>query len=325
MQDIIESYIEVITDQIINNVDDDIDIETQIDDLLFDFVKSGDVEKLLKQDFDLKSYNKIKKTQILKIDNFTLCKNKRCFSYTTGTSVAIIKNRKDKNKRIIKILAEKHLLKDCVGQKIKTLETISPLPNINKERGILYVCGASDCGKTTYSLKYIKNFLDIYKDHDFIVFTQSDDFESYEKFGIKPKVIQIDDSLVENPINIMELKNSIVLFDDVDAIDGKKVRKAIFNLIYKIMKIGRKAKISIIVTYHMVTGGNETRYIIFESQYITLFLEGGSHNQFKNLFKYYLGIDVKKLEDFKKLESRWVTIHKNYPRFMISENEAQII
>ena len=43
--------------------------------------------------------------------------------------------------------------------------------------------------------------------------------------SVKPLRIQLDESLIEDPIDIKEFADSVVLFDDIDVIPDKKSGK----------------------------------------------------------------------------------------------------
>ena len=67
---------------------------------------------------------------------------------------------------------------------------------------------------------------------------------------IKPKRFKIDDSSVSNPLDIEDLKDSLVIMDDIDVINPKKVKDAVFHILNEILQIGRHFNITCIVTNH---------------------------------------------------------------------------
>ena len=48
---------------------------------------------------------------------------------------------------------------------------------------------------------------------------------------IKRKRFRIDESLVTNPLDIEDLKDSLVIMDDIDVINQKKVKDAAFHIL----------------------------------------------------------------------------------------------
>ena len=51
--------------------------------------------------------------------------------------------------------------------------------------------------------------------------------------SINPKRIELDDSLISDPIKAEDLKDSAVIFDDIDVLNNKKIREEVYCLLYK--------------------------------------------------------------------------------------------
>ena len=257
-----------------------------------------------------------------------ICNDKICLTLNGGERIACIKNN---NNDLIGLYTKKksqkhkksHKKSEC-KKHINLSCDVFQLPRLNK-REIIFIAGPSECGKTTYCIEYIKKFQKMVKHNKIILFTQTDDVELYKKNNIKYKIFDI--SLFENMKNIhfVDFKNCLLIFDDVDAITNKKMRSNIHNFIEKICKNGRKLNIYIIFTLHQLTDYKNTRYYLFEANKIILFLDSGSENQFKNLFKQYLGLDDSILQKLKNLDSHWVCINKKYPKYCIYENGVMLL
>ena len=54
---------------------------------------------------------------------------------------------------------------------------------------------------------------------------------------IKPKRIRLDSSLYENPIDIEEVADSVIIFDDIDVIPDKKFRDEVCKILNKVLEI----------------------------------------------------------------------------------------
>lgn len=209
---------------------------------------------------------------------------------------------------------------------VKTYESSNiffPTPNTMIGRQIAFVCAPSQAGKTTFVNHFAKMFQYIYpKLKKIKVFSekQNDDLEE-----LGSERVPLDESIVENPINPLSLENTLLIFDDVDGIYDRKVRNEVFKLIDRILKLGGGKKCHIIVTYHMLTNHSETRYLLFESNYIVVFPNTGTVNQFRNLFQNYLGIDADQTKKIMCTNSRWVLIHKNHPKYIVYESGCSIL
>ena len=59
--------------------------------------------------------------------------------------------------------------------------------------------------------------------------------------------------------------------DDIDVINPKKVKDAVFQILNEILQIGRHVNITCIVTNHLPTAFQRTRVILNESDIIVYF------------------------------------------------------
>ena len=185
------------------------------------------------------------------------------------------------------------------------------------ERSVCYIAGPSGSGKTTYALQLIKNYLKIFPNKDFFLFSRTNYKNDTAYSGMKVLQIPIDDNLLKTPINIEnELsRGSILLFDDCNTIQNDKLKKNVDKLMCDIMEVGRKLDITIIITNHLILPNEKQmgRTIMNETQYLTIFPKSGGNYQINYVLKTYFGFSKSQIKKIFSLESRWVTISKKYP------------
>ena len=99
------------------------------------------------------------------------------------------------------------------------------------------------------------------------------------------------------------------------------LKEALYGLLNQILEVGRHTKTSCIITNHLPTNGKETRRMLNECHSITYFPSSGSKRQLNNLLEGYIGMDTKDIKKAKKLNSRWITVFKNYPQFIMGEKK----
>ena len=201
-----------------------------------------------------------------------------------------------------------------------------PLPNnvLTEEGERVYIAAPSGAGKTTYARNYIKEFKRMFpKIKDLIVFSRSTEDKALD--DLKPMRIKLDEDLVNNPIEIESLSNSIVLFDDVDTIQNKKVKDAVISLRDDINQCGRKYNIYCISTAHQLTNYKSSRELLNESNSVTFFPRSGSAYGIKYFLKNYCGLGKNEIEKIMSLPSRWITIVKRYPNYVLYENGAYLL
>jgi hypothetical protein len=194
------------------------------------------------------------------------------------------------------------------------------VPNPDTEREILYITGASGSGKSTYTANYIKNYKKMFPKNPIYCFSALKDDESLDV--VKPRRIEIDDSLFTDPIPIDQLQGSCCIFDDIDVISNKKQRDAVYNLLNQTLEVGRHHKITVIITNHLATSGKDTRRVLNECMSVTYFPFSGSNVGTKRLLEDYLGLDKKTIKMIKDKKSRWATIYKNYPQVVMTEKDV---
>jgi hypothetical protein len=243
-----------------------------------------------------------------------------------GRPIAKVKGGKYNGKIIFVEPDENKKVKNKFDELELTDGEFIPLPNYKSNRNVMYVAGASGSGKSFYTKQYIKSLLEKKPDLPVYLFSPFDEDESLD--DIEPQRIKIDMDLVEDPIDPKELRDSIVIFDDIDSIElknkkeSKQVKEAIRTLLNQCLEIGRHFNITTIMTNHILCAGNETKKILNEAHSITFFPNSGSKATMKRLSEQYGGIDEDTLKKIKKLKTRWATIHRNYPIIVSTQKKV---
>jgi hypothetical protein len=203
-----------------------------------------------------------------------------------------------------------------------------PIPKIH-ERSVDYIAGPSGSGKSTHAAILMKAFKRIFPDKDIYIFSRTDAKNDPAFSSIRPIQIKIDDSIVENPIDVTkELTGGcLILFDDCNTVQDDKQKKAVDKLMADIMEVGRKLGIWIIITNHLVIPNEKkiARTILNEAQSLTVFPKSGAAQQIMYCLKNYYGLNTKQIKNILSLPSRWVTVHKNYPMCVVHDKGAFIL
>jgi len=206
-------------------------------------------------------------------------------------------------------------------------EDLCMLPPVDKHREIIYVCGPSGSGKSTITAEYVSNYSKLHPKHDIFLFSMVADDPAFEKLKKKIHRIQITDNLLEQPVELSELNNTLVVFDDVDGIPDKKLYNAVTNLVLRIAEHGRHNNITMILISHLVNGVDmkKTRVIMNECSRIVLFPKAMNRHQLDYFLKKYIGMHQKDIDEFNRIKSRAVIIGKNYPRYVLYKTGAYCI
>jgi hypothetical protein len=202
-------------------------------------------------------------------------------------------------------------------------------PRLNPyQRSVVYIAGPSGSGKSTYAANLIRSYLKFLK-KDFFVFSRTDCRIDPAFKGMKMIQITIDNALIDDPIDItQEITNgALILFDDCNTIQDEKLKKAVEKIMEDILEVGRKLDITILITSHLVipTSKNFARTIMNELQSLTVFPKSGSAQQIRYALKTYFGLSNKQIDDILSIKSRWITISKTYPMYVLSDKIAYIL
>ena len=202
-------------------------------------------------------------------------------------------------------------------------------PTMDKEnRSVNYIAGPAGSGKSTYAVALALTFQKEFPGNDIYIFSRTNhkDDPAYKK--LKATQVTLDESILENPIDLDEIESgSLIIFDDCNTIGNKEIKNEIDRLIMDILEVGRKMDINIILTNHLVNP-NERKYartVMNELQNFTFFPQSGSWYQVHYCLKNYFGLDNKQIDEIKHLKSRWVTVMKNYPMAVLHEHGAYLI
>ena len=158
---------------------------------------------------------------------------------------------------------------------------IMPIPNLTT-RECNYVAGPSGSGKSTYLSEIGEMYKKMYPRNSIIMFSRVDKDPSIDKY-INVKRVLLDDSLIEDPIDTEELKNKMVIFDDIDTLRDKKLREELYELRDDILETGRHNNIYTVITSHLLTNYKATRTILNECHSVTIFPRSGADKQIKYL------------------------------------------
>jgi hypothetical protein len=205
-------------------------------------------------------------------------------------------------------------------------EKFEPCPNTSKERDVLYIFGQSGSGKSFYVYLYASNYRQLFPKNNLFVFSTLDsDKEGLDKIKGLKRIKLAKEFIEDEMIPTSDFKDSLVIFDDVDNIGDKKTKDVVWKYMNNFLQTGRHHNISVAITFHVSAGGNATKMILNEATSLTFFPATIGGRNLKYICDSYLGMDKEQIKKLKKLNSRWITVLKTYPKVILSEKEAFIL
>jgi hypothetical protein len=185
------------------------------------------------------------------------------------------------------------------------------------------IAGMTGSGKSTQVRAYVEKYHKMFPDNKVFLFSQHENDPIYDKINYFMR-IKIDEEIVDDPITIEELKNSLCVFDDVDNIQDNAISKAMVKLINDINCNGRHHNISSIVTLHILMNYQKTKSLLSDVSGAMLFLTGSKY-AINRYLKMYAGLDAQQIKKITSLKSRWFYISLTVPQYVISEHSIFII
>jgi hypothetical protein len=238
-----------------------------------------------------------------------------------GLAFGVIEGGKD-NKKVVSITDQETI--KSFNRLDLTDGKFQHIPNENNPLGrtIGYLTAPSGAGKSTYVYNYCKEWQKKNKDKPIYLFSALGDDPSLDK--LKPARIKIDEDLITNPIKADEFDDgSMVIFDDVDCISNKKIRESIYKTMNQVLEVGRHYKLHCLITNHLPTMGHDGKRIINECHFVVYFPKSGANGVgLKRLLCDYLGLDINDIKKIKKMNTRWATVFKQYPNFIMTERSC---
>ena len=193
------------------------------------------------------------------------------------------------------------------------------IPNKEEDRKVVYLSGPAGVGKSFLIAKYCKQYRHMYKDSPIYLISEKDDDKQLDTIkGLKR--IKCDEDLISDPLDLKdftEMGRTLTIFDDIDSFEPK-LKRAVYTLLNKLLKVGRSYNISVLVSSHTSCDGRETKSMLNESN-IIVFYPTCYNRSIKYLCENYVGMNKKDIEKMKKNKSRWCAYVKTYPSCIVQE------
>jgi len=210
-----------------------------------------------------------------------------------------------------------------------TDKKLIPLPDFTN-RFVEYIAGPSGSGKSTIASGLAQEFRKMNPSTPIYMFSRTDAKEDPAFTKLKLIQIPIDESLLEDPIDItheIQDEGCLLIFDDCGTIHNDKLRKEVEKLMSDAMEVGRKLNCNMIITNHLIIPNEKkfARTILNEMNMLTVFPKSGSAQQIRYVLKTYWGMANNQIDDILSINSRWIRISKNYPQYVLWETGARIL
>ena len=181
----------------------------------------------------------------------------------------------------------------------------------------IYIAGGTLSGKSFLAGRLARSYNRQFPSRNVILFSWVDNDEAYK--GVhKLKKIRIDEEMLENPIDLKEeLRNSLVIFDDIEHYNDKDIKKELEDIRDACINAGRHEFIDTIVCRQNFLEHNKTKTALNSAFQAIGFPKSASRYQFSNWLERYMKFDKKLIKKILKLPSRWVLINITFPMYIL--------
>jgi hypothetical protein len=243
-----------------------------------------------------------------------------------GQSIALVVDENKKKSNILLSIEPKkeNVITYLKELKLKTGQHFQVIPNISVARDICYITGASGSGKSYWTRLYADQYRKIYPKREIYLISSLTEDSSIDKIK-NLRRIKLNPEFLNEDIQATDFKESLVIFDDCEALTDKRMKNKVQGILNQLLTIGRHHSVSICNLTNSACNGAETKLILNESNSITIFPHGLGGRSLKYLLEQYLGLDKHQIKRLKNLNSRAVTILKSYPMCVLSEKEAYVL
>lgn len=212
-----------------------------------------------------------------------------------------------------------------------TEELVYPCPFVNpdeEQTSRVYVTGPSGSGKSTWIARYCEMWLYFFPKHDIFLFSRKSEDPTLDKIQELKRIV-IDESFLEKPMEVEEIRDPkgravMVIFDDVDALQDKKLLKSVKSIQTQLLEIGRSSGIWMCNVSHQIMAYKATRDLINNSDFV-VFFPSNSKYHINRFLKEYQGFNKQQIDRIFKLKSRWVCLKRNDPGYVVYEHGAYLM
>lgn len=198
------------------------------------------------------------------------------------------------------------------------------IPNPDpKKRDVFYIAGASGSGKSHIARSIAEGYRMLFPDREIYLVSKLKEDDTLDNTrGGAPKRIDIQ-SLVDDPPDIEEFRECMVIIDDIDALAKEQLR-AVHMLADDIAITGRHTCTTLLWLSHHLTNYSKTRLLLNEATVYVIYPQTTSRHALKYLLQTHAGLDEEWIKRLRGM-GRWVAIHKNVPPYLISTHKAALV
>lgn len=221
---------------------------------------------------------------------------------------------------------EDHIKEVKITSENKKLAPLMVRQGDNQNTNRIYLAGSTLSGKSYLASKLAQDYNLIFPKNKVVFVTALDSDENINKKNIKNFIkLRIDESLLDDPIDLKELHDKLVIFDDFEAFNDKAVVKKLEHLRNDCLNAGRHHGIDVIVCRQSLLEASKTKSLLNNAFQVIGFPKSASRYQFGEYLKRYLHLDNEMIKKILSVPSRWCLVNCTSPLYVLHEYGAFIL
>lgn len=180
-----------------------------------------------------------------------------------------------------------------------------------------YIFGSTGSGKSVFCSMYARQYEELFGNNPIYLVSNVDKDPALDPIESLIRVPFAD--VCDGKIVPETIKNSLIIFDDVDAIIDPNVSAIVEAVRNNLLTLGRHYGIYVLCTSHLGLGSVHSKVPLNESSFIVSFPHGGNWHHLSTVMSKYAGLDKNEVQKMHDLNSRWVLVNKTYPGYVLYE------
>jgi thiol-disulfide isomerase/thioredoxin len=221
-----------------------------------------------------------------------------------------------------------HMNNTCKGNfhsdKMPVMVFDRPIQHIpSSKREVIFISGIPGCGKSYWMNQYVDFYKKMYKNNPVILFTTHEHDESIDES--KYVKVLLSETLADEPFELKDLANSLVIFDDIDSSKYPTVTKYLLSLMDDIARNGRHHNIYLIYINQSCRLGHQTKNILTMLTHLVVFPNSGESYQCEHLLKEYCGMSKQRIKKIMSMSTRTLLFSRAKPQYIQTDNAIYIL
>jgi hypothetical protein len=202
--------------------------------------------------------------------------------------------------------------------------TMVILPDPQSER--IFIAGKSGSGKSCLAALYMNEYLRMFPDRHVFLVSRHEGEKAYAQ--VPHEVLPLDDfeeaEKGERVYELEDLKDSLIVFDDCDNVQNKRIQEGVKLLSDDLISNGRKYNIHVVWLNHQLMDYSRTRNLLNEANKV-IFFNSGSNYHIQQYLTRYVGLNKQQIEVVLALRSRWTMVSLTLPMYIMYEHGAFLL